>query len=125
MTYTVATLELSPTAFDEIAEKLKAAGYGHAFMPGGSIDMSGIAVARGEPRSRALKRFLVFGVDRYEAAGGWQDFQASYATREEAIATPLRRWFSWAEVVDAETGECTTHDVEGKTFRIKPGAATP
>ena len=71
------------------------------------------------------RRFVVFAIDRYEAAGGWQDFQASYDTREEAMATPLRRYFSWAEVVDLETGECTTHDVEPKTYRIKPGPCTP
>jgi hypothetical protein len=48
-TYTIATLELSPAAFDEIAGKLKVVGYAHAFMPGGSIDMTGLAVSRSEP----------------------------------------------------------------------------
>jgi hypothetical protein len=73
----------------------------------------------------ATKRFLVFAVDRYEAAGGWQDFQAAYATRDDALASPLRRYFSWAEIVDTESGDCTTHDVDPKTFMIKPGPCTP
>lgn len=47
-THTHVLLELSPLAFDEIAAKLKAAGYDHAFSeeePGKlKIDMQGIAV---------------------------------------------------------------------------------
>jgi len=46
-TYTYAVLELSPAAYREISEKLKAAGYEHAFQdgPGGEvIDMNGVAV---------------------------------------------------------------------------------
>jgi hypothetical protein len=44
MTYTVANLELSASAYQEIKTKLEKAGYQHAFMPGGGIDMTGIAV---------------------------------------------------------------------------------
>ena len=44
MTRTYAVLELSAAAWDEIATKLRAAGYDHAFMEGGEIDMHGIAV---------------------------------------------------------------------------------
>lgn len=47
-TYTVADLELSAAAYDEIAAKLKAAEYHHCFMDGGGIDMHGIAVTRRE-----------------------------------------------------------------------------
>lgn len=46
-TYTIAELELSPAAYDEIATKLRAAGYDHAFGPDGTLDMSGIGVVRG------------------------------------------------------------------------------
>ena len=42
------TLELSEAAYREIREKMEAAGYGHCFMPGGEIDMQGIAVKLGE-----------------------------------------------------------------------------
>lgn len=43
-THTYVILELSQAAFDEIKRKLEAAEYQHAFMPGGEIDMHGIAV---------------------------------------------------------------------------------
>ncbi len=44
-TRSFATLEISPAAFAEIRDKLKAAGYGHAFCDGGKlIDMHGIAL---------------------------------------------------------------------------------
>lgn len=45
-THTFVELELSPAAYDEIANKLRAAGYDHAFMDGGAIDMHGIGVMR-------------------------------------------------------------------------------
>ena len=45
MTHTVATLEVSDRTFQEIAGKLRAAGYGHLFMSDGSIDMYGISLA--------------------------------------------------------------------------------
>jgi hypothetical protein len=50
-THTYAEMEISPAAFDEIAEKLKDAGYGHAFIreegcwP--TLDMHGIGLVRG------------------------------------------------------------------------------
>lgn len=45
-TYTYAELELSQAAYDEIRQKLEAAGYQHAFMSDGAIDMHGIGVTR-------------------------------------------------------------------------------
>jgi thymidylate synthase len=44
-THTFATLELSPAAYDEIADKLKEAGYGHAFIEH-AIDMNGIGLVK-------------------------------------------------------------------------------
>jgi hypothetical protein len=44
-THTYAVLELSKAAHEEIATKLRAAGYDHSFMEDGVIDMHGIAVA--------------------------------------------------------------------------------
>lgn len=32
----------------------------------------------------SLRRYLVFGWDRYEASGGWHDFIASYDSLDEA-----------------------------------------
>lgn len=45
-THTFAELELSQPAYDEIRAKLEAAGYQHAFLDGGAIDMHGIGVTR-------------------------------------------------------------------------------
>jgi hypothetical protein len=46
MTHTVATLGVSPAAYDEIAVALRRAGYHDAFMHDGSIDLSGIAIEK-------------------------------------------------------------------------------
>lgn len=43
-THTYVVLEISQDAYDEIRAKLESAGYQHAFMDGGEIDMHGIAV---------------------------------------------------------------------------------
>lgn len=53
-THTYALLEISAEAYDEIAGKLRAAGYGHAFGSKGEIDMHGIAVTRGERAESAI-----------------------------------------------------------------------
>lgn len=46
-THTFVTLGLSDAAYDEIAQKLRAAGYNHCFMDDdGTIDMHGIGVTR-------------------------------------------------------------------------------
>lgn len=45
-THTYAKLPLSAEAYEEIKEKLIAAGYGHAFMRDGTIDMHGIGVSK-------------------------------------------------------------------------------
>jgi hypothetical protein len=44
MTYTHVLLEVSQSAYDEIATKLRTAGYDHAFNEHGEIDMHGIAL---------------------------------------------------------------------------------
>jgi hypothetical protein len=44
MTHAVTVLLISQAAFSEIAEKLRAAGYDHVFMPDNAIDLSGIAL---------------------------------------------------------------------------------
>jgi hypothetical protein len=57
-THTYAVLDISPAAFREIAEKLKAAGYGHAFHEEEGrniVDMQGIAVAEEAHVTRRAK----------------------------------------------------------------------
>lgn len=46
MSHTFSTLEVSPSAYDEIKGLLKKAGYEHAFTPSGAIDMHGIGLTR-------------------------------------------------------------------------------
>ncbi len=51
-THTYATLEVSPAVFDEVKDKLTAAGYGHAMSDTGDgtvIDMHGIGLLRAKP----------------------------------------------------------------------------
>jgi hypothetical protein len=55
-THTYAELELSKVAYDEIAAKLRDAGYDHAFMDDGAIDMHGIGVTC--ERTETEKKFL-------------------------------------------------------------------
>lgn len=43
-THTLAVLELTPRAYQEISHKLTEAGYAHAFNDDGTIDMNGIGV---------------------------------------------------------------------------------
>lgn len=52
-THTYAILELSKAAVDEISEKLREAGYDHAFHDG-VVDMHGIAVSY-EPKEHSWK----------------------------------------------------------------------
>lgn len=53
MSYTVAKLEVSPVAFDEIKKKLLDAGYEQAVKRGGTlIDMTGIALEPEPPHPK-------------------------------------------------------------------------
>ena len=53
-TYTFVELEVSSAVYDEIAAKLREAGYDHAFIEGanGAIDMHGIGLVREEDDSQ-------------------------------------------------------------------------
>lgn len=55
--HTVAILELSQAAYDEIEAKLLAAGYEHVFAegPGSLIDMTGIGVERSFDAAHGIK----------------------------------------------------------------------
>jgi glucosamine 6-phosphate synthetase-like amidotransferase/phosphosugar isomerase protein len=75
MTYTYARLPLSPEAYDEIATKLKEAGYHHAFENNGDIDMHGIGLCVEEQ-------------DRHAALLG-SDWQPSMVTINENSTVQL------------------------------------
>ena len=55
MTYTLVKLEVPAEFHDFVAEKLREAEYDHAFVEGGGLDMTHIALVKPE-RSDALKR---------------------------------------------------------------------
>ena len=58
-----------------------------------------------------MLQFVLFGGENYYPAGGWGDFQDTYATLEEAVAggsvylnEGYGRWYtSWYHVVDLST----------------------
>lgn len=60
-THTLAILELSREAWEEIAQKLRGAGYDHAFLPEDVIDMQGIGIAPAKPEVPLI------------GAGAWED----------------------------------------------------
>lgn len=48
-THTYVTLEVSEATWNEIAAKLREAGYDHVFGDGGEIDMHGLALVQPDP----------------------------------------------------------------------------
>ena len=70
MTHTVATMEVSAAAFDEIADRMREAGYDHAFLrikkdgKAAIIDMHGIGLVRGGLKPGEVAQFIAdHGVD--------------------------------------------------------------
>lgn len=59
-THTYAVLEVSEASYREIADKLRAAGYDHAFNEDGVVDMHGIGIKREEHAAEPHRR------------GGWR-----------------------------------------------------
>jgi hypothetical protein len=67
-THTYVTMELSAAAYQEIADKMRAAEYDHAFNEEGEIDMHGLAVVNSMPKLAARDVISVSDVDRAKAA---------------------------------------------------------
>ncbi len=65
ITHTYALLEVSPGAYEEIAGKLRAAGYDHAFDEG-AIDMHGLALTKSVPERDGPAPAPAPGSDRYD-----------------------------------------------------------
>lgn len=66
-THTIATMDLSRAAYDEISAKLTEAGYDHAFLDDDTIDMTGIGVTP----ARAPLQIYAFGAVVVEMHAGW------------------------------------------------------
>ena len=77
MTHTYALLEVSQQAFDEIKKLLEEADYYHAVTPEGYLDMNGIALQRGVPKSNENTMVVVR-----------QDFVEEMVKRGFAISPP-------------------------------------
>lgn len=69
MTHTIATLQVSAGAHAEITGLLRAAGYHHAFMEDGLVDMSGIGIAASPPVA-AFERALDLRISQGFHLGG-------------------------------------------------------
>ncbi|CAB3783035.1 hypothetical protein LMG28688_01565 [Paraburkholderia caffeinitolerans] len=85
MTRTVATLEISAIAFQEISDKLRAGGCDHLFMADGTIDMYGIGVARGAaPVPSAAAQAPSVYMHKFEV----EQMQRGARSSSLAVATP-------------------------------------
>lgn len=54
-THTLAEMQVSARVYEEIAAKLREAGYDHAFMEDGVISMQGIGITRPQPSAMAVR----------------------------------------------------------------------
>lgn len=72
-THTFAELDLSAAAYDEIAAKLKAAGYDHAFLEDGAIDLRGLGAVRGAPPEEGTLRTDAVSRGTYDCVKGELD----------------------------------------------------
>lgn len=85
MTHTFARLEVSPELFDEVAEKLRAAGYHHAFVDE-AIDMHGIGLVRGSgERSVSASMDIEFLTGFFDNMLGWRTVGVDRDGNEVAV----------------------------------------
>lgn len=88
-THTFATLEVSAAVFDEVMEKLQAAGYDHAFIDQGDgllIDMNGIALKKGsaaDEKEVGPGEIVQFVRDYFDSSGLTRLASAGDAARVE------------------------------------------
>lgn len=66
-THTVVELGVSPAAYDEIAKKLRDAGYDHVFFEEGLIDLTGIAIVKEAVESALVQ--CIEGETKYQLYG--------------------------------------------------------
>jgi len=106
-THTFAELEVSEGAYDEIAQKLKDAGYEHAFI-GGTIDMHGIGLTKGQP------------IPKGQISDGYHTFDELYEHRYLLFLALLD---VWKEDCDYEwlPWKSKTHWMDGKLVPVWDG----
>lgn len=116
MTHTVATLAVSAEAHAEISALLRAAGYDHAFMADGLVDMTGLALeAAPAPPAASLTdeqkqkvREAVHGAlgEAYDCTRTWNAWSVGTMSRDDftSVAEDEGRL---EEIVDAAIGAMT------------------
>lgn len=52
-----------------------------------------------------VKRFVLFAGEQYYPSGGWEDYDSSFDTLEEAKTRAQEVTSDWRDIVDLETGE--------------------
>lgn len=109
MTHTYAELEVTEPTYNEIAQKLKAAGYDHAFMPEkgqrDTIDMHGIGLTC-KPKMLLLRLVGTDADDRVQhAADVVYQLAVTHMTAGLRVANRLRK--------EAGMPELTADDVIG------------
>ena len=122
--YTYAVLELSPAAYREISEKLREAGYGHAFKdgPGGEvIDMNGLAV-------KALKERPPSALNPSALTPAETGPLARNAARRMGVhldpqGLRPRPRFPNPRPIEVRTPACSGETDITKTLSIQPGSA--
>jgi hypothetical protein len=121
-THTYVELEISQSAFDEIAQKLKAADYGHAFMDARTIDMHGIAVTQGpagkdfeaifNDHTKAVEAFLneLYAIMVDPLAEGQIKVKDMMAALKEAALRDREKWGSPEREVNEYIAAQTTDE---------------
>lgn len=121
-THTYATLEVTPATFDEIAAKLRAAGYDHAFdLEERVIDMQGIGVMKSEmvaPSAEhpdvALLREAVQAVD---------EARVDLIVSKEGAAHHAEEMRKWTEALDRINATLFKRDGLVKEAPVAPAPA--
>lgn len=94
--YTLATMELSQTAYDEIAKKLRDAGYDHVFGIGGDaglIDMTHIGLTRAPEADLSQMSYAMCekkARDNYTVTVGFFTLEAAQKFHGECCARSAR-----------------------------------
>jgi hypothetical protein len=50
-----------------------------------------------------MKRYLLFGGERYYPSGGWEDFREDFDRRTDANNAALKLHSDWWQIVDTKT----------------------
>lgn len=90
-THTYAELELSKSAYDEIAKKLRSAGYDHAFMENGAIDMHGIVIIAADANIDEMALNATNEIMKKLADCGHAPYTQVKASVQTVVANVLRK----------------------------------